>query len=313
MTPSIRVIFRLAGWLLLATPAVVQAQFTVVTNNGAITITGYDGDGGNVVIPDTISGLPVTDISVGAFYFVSGLTGITIPASVTSIGNQAFEECFNLTSLTLGGGVSSIGTAAFAYCSSLTNVLIPDSVTVLNENAFYSCSKMTNVVIGNGLGIIGGAAFEKCSRLANVQIGAKVAEIDGYAFANCPDLASVSFLGIAPATDDTVFQFDSSFTAYVLPGTTGWDTALPGVTIAPLSLPYPVILPGSTGLNGPAGAFAFTVSWSTNATVVVEACSNLAQAVWQPLQTNDISGGLITFSDANWSDFPNRFYRVRTP
>ena len=48
--------------LLLALPAAVQAQFTYTTNNGSITITGYTGQGGAVTIPDTINGLPVTDI-----------------------------------------------------------------------------------------------------------------------------------------------------------------------------------------------------------------------------------------------------------
>ena len=48
--------------LLLALPAAVQAQFTYTTNNGTITITGYYGSGGDLTIPDTINGLPVTDI-----------------------------------------------------------------------------------------------------------------------------------------------------------------------------------------------------------------------------------------------------------
>ena len=48
------------GWLLLAAPAALQAQYTWTTNNGAITIIGYTGSGGNVTIPAMITGLPVT-------------------------------------------------------------------------------------------------------------------------------------------------------------------------------------------------------------------------------------------------------------
>jgi hypothetical protein len=52
---------------LLALPSVVQAQFTYTTNNGTITITRYTGPGGDVIIPSTIDGLPVTSIGAGAF------------------------------------------------------------------------------------------------------------------------------------------------------------------------------------------------------------------------------------------------------
>ena len=52
---------------LLALPVVVQAQFTFTTNNGAITITGYTGTGGDVTIPSSTNGYPVTVIGSGAF------------------------------------------------------------------------------------------------------------------------------------------------------------------------------------------------------------------------------------------------------
>src|ERR1035437_6595132 len=108
--------------LLLTLPAVVQAQFTFTTNNGAITITGYTGPGGAVIIPDTTNGLPVSSIGDWAFNSCYSLTNVTIPNSVTNIGNYAFSRCTNLTSFTIPNSVARIMDSAFYYCSSLTSV-----------------------------------------------------------------------------------------------------------------------------------------------------------------------------------------------
>src|ERR1017187_9567538 len=117
--------------LLLALPAAVQAQFTLWTNTGTITITGYTGPGGAVIIPDTTNGMPVTSIGgngfgVGAFEDCTTVTSVTIPDSVTSIEYFAFEGC-SLTNVTIGTNVASIWESAFAGCG-LTSVAIPDSV-----------------------------------------------------------------------------------------------------------------------------------------------------------------------------------------
>ena len=60
-----------------------------------------------------------------AFHGCSGLTSVTIPNSVTSIGNWAFYECSGLTSVTIPNSVISIGVAAFDNCSSLQSIIIP--------------------------------------------------------------------------------------------------------------------------------------------------------------------------------------------
>jgi hypothetical protein len=96
---------RLMLFLLMLLPAGIQAQFAYVTNNGAITITGYSGSGGELIIPDTIDGLPVTVIGGNAFRNTD-LTKITIPNSVTSIEAEAFYECGAMTSLAIPDSVS---------------------------------------------------------------------------------------------------------------------------------------------------------------------------------------------------------------
>ena len=78
--------------LLLTLPAAVQAQFTFTTNNGAITITGYFGPGGDVIIPSNINNMPVTSIGNNAFDLCEA-TSVTMPAGITNIGRMAFNYC----------------------------------------------------------------------------------------------------------------------------------------------------------------------------------------------------------------------------
>jgi hypothetical protein len=121
-----------ASWMLLAlvllSVPVLKADlwyrdFYYTTNSSGAQITGYFGSGGPVTIPDSINDLPVTSIGSAAFNYQS-LTSVTIPNSVTSIGQQAFY-----------------------YCSSLTSVTIPNGVTNMGGQVFYSCTRYDNVTI----------------------------------------------------------------------------------------------------------------------------------------------------------------------
>ena len=67
------------------------------------------------------------------------LASVTIPDSVTSIGNHAFRYCHSLASVTIPDSVTSIGPYAFYYCYSLASVTIPDSVTSIGNYAFQNC------------------------------------------------------------------------------------------------------------------------------------------------------------------------------
>jgi hypothetical protein len=201
------VLFRLAVvTMVLALPAVVQAQYDYTTNNGAITIAEYTGPGGTVIIPGAINGLPVTVIGETAFAGCSGLVGLTIPNSVTNIGTDAFLSDTALTSLTIGNGVASVGGGAFAYCSSLASLTIPNGVTDIANWAFEYCTNLTSVTIGSG-----------------------VATIGDYAFRGCTNLTGVYFQGSAPGADASVFEDDGTATVYYLSGTTGWGATFAGL------------------------------------------------------------------------------------
>ena len=166
----------------------------------------------------------------GAFSGCSGLTSITIPDSVTSIGS-AFSGCSDLTSITIpfvgekadGTGATnfgyifgassssynddyvpeslkeviitggtSIGNDAFYRCSGLESITIPDSVTSIGTSAFYNCSGLTSITIPDSVISIGSSAFSGCSGLESITIPDSVTSIGSSAFSECSGLTSVT-------------------------------------------------------------------------------------------------------------------------
>ena len=103
----------------------------------------YNGSGGAVTIPNS-----VTSIGDGAFDGCISLTSVTIPNSVTRIEAIAFQHCDNLNRVSIPGSVTTIGLAAFYGCDSLSTVTIPSSVTGIGPYAFDACFRLTIVYFG---------------------------------------------------------------------------------------------------------------------------------------------------------------------
>ncbi len=125
---------------------------------------------GNVIIPEELTFMSrtrkVTGIEEYAFAY-SSVTSVTIPKTVTNIGNSSFLKCRDLTSITIPINVTIIGDRAFYECISLTSFAIPNSVTSIGDNAFKGCIGLTSITIPQNVTYIGKNAFEDCD-LQNV-------------------------------------------------------------------------------------------------------------------------------------------------
>jgi BspA type Leucine rich repeat region (6 copies) len=304
---------------------------------------------GCVSLTNFALGANITSIGNEAFSG-SGLTSIMIPSTVTNIGSGAFGGCANLTAITVDTNnlvyssvegvlfdknqitliqypngkvgnftipntITSVG-LQFEGLYNLTGITIPDSVTNISTYAFYQCYGLTNVTIGNNVTSLGEATFSECSSLVWVTLGKSIAYIGVAAFEFNGSPLGVFFQGGPPQFDLPAFYGDGSVTFYYLPGAVGWSPQVlgssdyDGFPVVPWN-PQAQTSDGSFGVQN--NQFGFTITGTTNIPIVVEGCTNLVNASWTALQSCTLTNGSIYFSDAQWANYPARFYRLSPP
>ena len=204
----------------------------------------YPAYSGDIVIPGSVqyngTVYSVTSIESGAFKEGDGeewewghITSVTIPSSVTSIGEEAFENCYMLVNVkvcvldmssfcnnkTIGQILVQTGKPIMLIDSDgaeIKDYVIPNDVTTIGESAFYRCSGLTSVTIPNSVTAIGGGAFSGCRGLTSVTIPNSVKSIGDYAFSGCNGLTSVTIPNSVTSIGEGAFGFCSSLTSVTI-------------------------------------------------------------------------------------------------
>ena len=210
-----------------------------------------------LVFPTTYLGKTVSTIESYGFPNCEGVTSITVPDSVKSIGYHAFSHCDDLTSITLPflgnpvdgsncehlgylfgtrypditeqstpkslktviiTGGDSIGQYAFLKCSNLTSITLPDSVTSIGYYAFGGCKSLTDISLGSNVTSIGNYAFYGCNGLTSFSIPDSVTDIGPYAFADCQNLTSITVPDSVTIIGTFAFAGCIKLTSITIPG-----------------------------------------------------------------------------------------------
>lgn len=165
--------------------------------------------------------------------------------------------------------------------------------------------------LGGNIASIGNNAFEGCNSLTSIVFPSSVTNVGNYAFDLLYNLRGIYFEGNAPLSVGNIWAFWNDYRAvmYYLPETTGWGPTFDGIPTS-IWLPQAQAIDGSFGVE--ANQFGFNITWASGQTVAVDACTSLFNAVWQPVQTNTLTGGTSYFSDPQYTNYPTRFYRIRS-
>ena len=234
--------------------------YAIERNHAAVTY-GNSVYQGRIEIPSQVTydgkTYPVTSIGVSAFDGGSGITYLSIPSSITSIGEYAFINCGSdmevsvesmeswcrvtfgnelscplscakefylngsaVRSLVIPDGITSIPNFAFYQCRSITSLTLSNSVYSIGSSAFENCTGLTSVDLSTGLSLISGSAFEGCSAISSITFPGTVTAIAINAFKNCTSLNTIfSEIQEPFAIDDNVFSTYSTATLIVPYGT----------------------------------------------------------------------------------------------
>lgn len=181
--------------------------FALINGKTAYEVTGKGTATGDIVIPDTYRGLPVTSIGKKAFFNKSDVSSISIGQNVKSIGEYAFANCSYVTSITIPKGLITIGESAFASCRLLAgSLVIPDGVEIIQKNTFAYCGSLEQITLGSGIKRIETSAFTDCGSLKSITMPEKLEYVGSLAFAKCKSVETLALNEGLTVIDDYAFS-----------------------------------------------------------------------------------------------------------
>lgn len=198
----------------------------VVLEDGTAKVVKYLGQGGKVVIPDTLGGKSVSKLGLMVFANNLGITAVELPGSLTDTGELSFFGCREITSVVIGEGVTTIARGSFNYCEAITEMSLPSTVTRIEELAFQSCKSLQNVTIPDAVTHIGMRAFAN-SGLVHVDLPTSLASVGSEVFLGCESLVDAVFHSSMSRLNSDFFAYCYSLKNVVFPeGITYLDTSM---------------------------------------------------------------------------------------
>ena len=228
------------------------AEFRFTSENGEVTITEYTGLGGDVVVPSTIDGEPVTGIGSAAFYYNDSVASIALPNTVRTIASRAFLSLGGLTNLVIPAGVETIGQPLVDRCvefraftvdeanpwfASFDGVLLdkdlsaviqcpeaktggfvfPETVTSMRPEAFSGCARLGSVTVSPGVLSIPERAFYDARGLTNLILPENLLSIGASAFYHCNSLTNFTIPQSLTTLATNAFAYCISLTEIAVP------------------------------------------------------------------------------------------------
>ena len=200
-----------------------------------------------------------------AFENCIGLTTITIPSGVQTIGKSTFYGCSNLQAVTFAehSQCSSIGDSAFSDCARLAIINIPNSITNIDDYTFSGCG-FISITIPNSITSIGNAAFNWCQELTNITIPSSIQNIGDRSLMNCFNLQTVAFVENSKCTSigEWAFYYCKKLTSITIPNsvTSIGDSAFNGCReLTSITIGNNVTRIGRSAFSGCAGPTSITI------------------------------------------------------